>query len=763
MALFKMPERPGKAADVKAAKKAKTTAKKSAPTARSGTGVLERITQIKALVNQNLGKYADRYDLITDIEDLREFIDICISNGVISIDTETTGLDPIQDKIAGLCLYTPKCKAVYVPINHVSYVTGQRTSNQLTEEQCGKELERLVYNRVKVIMFNAAFDIRVIRNQLGVYLTCYWDCYLGARCLNENEPENRLKVLHNKYCLDGKGDAWTFDSLFKGITFTNIPPSTGYLYAARDAEITYELYEFQKPYLTESDSVCIEHGLQGVAWVFRNIEMPCIEPICNMEDNGITFDFKRQKELSVKYNSLLQEKKEKCMEMLERDRTAILKAHSQGLKIDFPVNLSSPTQLAVYLYDILKIPLVDSKSPRGTGEAILRKMDTEFTRTLVEYKKFEKLVSAFVDSLPKWVNPNDGKIHCKFNQYGADTGRMSCQDPNLQQIPSHTKDIRNMFKAQEGYVLMSSDYSQQEPKCLAAMCAQQGDAQMLDTFLSGKDLYSEIASKAFNVPYEQCKEFNSDGTTNVEGKERRTQAKSILLGVLYGRGTASIAEQLKCTPEKAQDIKDSVFRAFPAIEKFEQDSKDMAYEKGYVTTLCGRKRRLLDYSLPEFEFEYVGGVCPDSDLLDFDSEPITEVPETVCDRYYRALKRARFNEKRNIIEKARQEGILIRDNGGKIADAERQCVNARIQGSAADLTKLALISLNKNQRLKKLGFRLLIPVHDEVISECPEENKDECSKLLAEVMSTAAEKILKMPIKCDVDITHCWYERSVDE
>lgn len=304
--------------------------------------------------------------------------------------------------------------------------------------------------------------------------------------------------------------------------------------------------------------------------------------------------------------------------------------------------------------------------------------------------------------------------------------------------------------------------SQQEPKCLAALCRQDGDSQMYDTFMQGKDLYSEIASKAFNKPYEDCKEFNADGTTNKEGKERRTQAKSILLGVLYGRGTASIGEQLHCTTEKAEAIKNSVFRGFPAIKKFEQDSLDFAYDNGYVTTVCGRKRRLPDLMLDEYEFKWQDG-SKSVDVLDFDEDTYDEVPEEICNKYLRKLSQARFGQKRKIFEEANEkDGVWIIDNGKKIADSTRQCVNSRIQGSAADLTKLAMIDLYNNQRLRELGFKLLIPVHDEVIAECPLENVKECSKLLADTMSKAAEKILEMPIKCDVTITKEWYGEPVD-
>lgn len=279
---------------------------------------------------------------------------------------------------------------------------------------------------------------------------------------------------------------------------------------------------------------------------------------------------------------------------------------------------------------------------------------------------------------------------------------------------------------------------------------------MYDTFMQGKDLYSEIASKAFNMPYEECKEFREDGTTNKDGKARRTQAKSILLGVLYGRGVPSIAEQLKCSVEMAQDIKESVFRGFPAIKQFEENSLDMARELGYVTTVCGRKRRLPDLQLPEYDFEWKDGISPYDDPLDF-SGNTPDIPDGIKKMYLMQLRSCKYNQKRKIIDDALTKGIHIIDNGGKIADATRQCVNARIQGSAADLTKIAMIALFQNERLKELGFKILIPVHDEIIAECPLENAKECSELLAETMSKAAEQILQMPIKCDVSITYQWY------
>jgi DNA polymerase I-like protein with 3'-5' exonuclease and polymerase domains len=481
-----------------------------------------------------------------------------------------------------------------------------------------------------------------------------------------------------------------------------------------------------------------------------------------MEDNGILFDMDYRQQLSEKYNKLLQEKLDEFyngVSMYDKE-IAEYKLKNPNHKLDDPINVASPTQLAILFYDIMGCESVDKKSPRGTGEDILKKLDNPIANAVLDWRSMSKLVDTYIDKLPNCVNPNDGRIHCSFNQYGAKTGRFSSSDPNLQNIPSHNKDIRKMFIASPGYVLMSSDYSQQEPKVMTQMCQ---DEKMINAYKEGKDLYAEIAALSFNTTYENCLEFRQDGTTNPEGKARRSQAKSILLGVLYGRGVPSIAEQLGTTTKKAQAIKDSVFKGFPAIPKFEQDSLEMAQDLGYVTTLWGRKRRLPELQLEEYEFIWKDGTSPDDDVLDFDSEEtIQEIPERTKRKYLTRLHNAWGSQKQKIFEDANKEGIWIVDNGAKIADASRQCVNARIQGSAADMSKLAMILVGNDKRLKELGFRLLIPVHDELIAECPEDNVKECSERFAQLMSEAAKSKLEIPIKCDVEITKEWYGEGIN-
>ena len=301
-----------------------------------------------------------------------------------------------------------------------------------------------------------------------------------------------------------------------------------------------------------------------------------------------------------------------------------------------------------------------------------------------------------------------------------------------------------------------------------------GDPKMKQSYIDGKDLYASIASVSFNMPYRDCLEFmtdedgkfildkDGDKITYPEGKERRGQAKPIFLGSLYGRGIESIGEQLKVSKEKAKLIQDKIFLNFPAIPQFEKDSLAMAESKGYVTTLWGRKRRFPIFLKPDYEFKWTE---PEKhfDILDFTSDGVYEVPQSVQTKYLTML--ANTKKKKDVFDKANKEGIWIIDNvsgeTGKIS-TKREVVNARIQGSAADMTKLAMIEISRNERLKELGFRLLIQVHDELIGECPKEHMREVAKLFADCMSKAAESKLTIPISVDVEITTAWYGEKVE-
>ena len=283
----------------------------------------------------------------------------------------------------------------------------------------------------------------------------------------------------------------------------------------------------------------------------------------------------------------------------------------------------------------------------------------------------------------------------------------------------------------------------------------------MDAFIHGKDIYSTIASLAFHKSYEDCLEFRPDGTTNSAGKERRTQAKSIVLGILYGRQIPSIADQLGVSNNEAQDIYDAVLRAFPQLAQFIDKSQKMAKKEGYVTTAWGRRRHLPDMQLDEYEFTLAGDNPVGFDPLNFNAEISNEVPDNLKKEYTKKLKKAFGWQKKNqIIQEARSRGIKIKDNSGFIAQAERQCVNARVQGSAADMVKLAMILINNDAEMKQLDAHLIIQVHDEVLVECPEQNTELVTERLSYLMRTAPSHLIDLPFKCDCDIMHNWYMKE---
>lgn len=425
---------------------------------RSASNLVSTIQQIKLTTQMHLSKYIDQYSLITDEESAIQYFDKIVEKGIAAVDTETTGLDTMNCKIVGLCLYVKGEKPCYMPINHIGHVTKTRLSGQLSESFLKSQLQRC--DNVKWVLHNAKYDIRVIRHTIGYNLKPYWDTMIAAKLLNENESA-ALKNLHLKYCKSQDDKALTISNLFDNLNFALVPLDCAYLYAAGDAIKTWELYEFQKSHIYSGK-------LEGPKYVFENIEMPLIQVLADMEDQGVYVDMDYAKSLQTKYHELLQQAEDACYECISKyqDQIDMYKRLTPNNKLSDPINLSSPTQIAILLYDILKLkPKTHKDMGRATGEQVLLLIDHEFPQLLLKYREMAKLISTYVDKLPAIVNPDDNRIHCSFNAYGAATGRLSSNDPNLQNIPSHNKDIRKMFTASPGYYLVSGDYSLLEVGC----------------------------------------------------------------------------------------------------------------------------------------------------------------------------------------------------------------------------------------------------------------------------------------------------------
>lgn len=651
--------------------------------------------------------------LIQDREILRMYVDACIRNDEYVLDVETTGLDTLGDIIVGVCIYTPNEIPAYIPMFHTD-LEGKILPNQIPYQQAVHEINRLTASNAKHINHNTKFDhSMLITNFKQGINNIYWDTQLAGKVLNENEKEHGLKYLYARYVAKTK-DMQKFKELFKDVPFNFIPLDVAKIYGANDGLKTYKLYEFQKYYLNPKTQ------FRKIYKLFSELEMPLIPVLADMELRGVQIRDDYTEQLREELGEIREEAYKELLTLETKYKDRIMQHEEiypliEKAKGDmqYRINYNSPKQLQGYIYDILKFPSVDRRNPRGTGKEIqekwagrkLTKVQQYFLENFQVYKKMDKLITSFVDKLPESL-ASDGRIHTNFNQYGAKTGRFSSSDPihriNLQQIPSRGKGsaVRKMFTAREGYVLIGSDYSQIEPRTLAKLC---NDPEMIKAYVEGTDLYSLMASRIFNKPYEECMEFHpKTGEVQKEGKERRNAVKSVLLGIMYGRSPQAIANQFHKPKRWAEQIIANFYEHYPNVKKLQVKAEYLAYKYGFVETILGRKRRL------------------------------PEMGKTVL-------------------------------HSPAYAYWARRCLNAMIQGSSADIMKSAMLNLSRDAEWQSLDAHMLLTIHDELICEVKAEDALKASQVLSRVMKATGEKLINMPMKCDVEITKVWYGEDITE
>lgn len=779
---------PVKGSISRAVKKSSNTPPKVTKKAVSKLSKEEQLSSIIEEVNRILGVYKERTVVIKSKEQLNEYISESIRNKIIAIDTETNNsLDPINCKLMGLCLYTPNQKNAYIPINHVDKEQN-RLGWQVTEQDINEAIARINDNEVFSIYHNGKFDYSVIKCTCGIAPRIDWDTMIGAKLLDENELSAGLKQQYIQK-IDPSIEKYDIEHLFKNIQYADVDPEVFALYAATDSYMTYKLFLYQQQIFQLPEN----RRLYNLA---KTIEMPLVKVLAEMQLNGMSVDQEYAKRLSNKYHKLLASIDSEIqieLSKLEDDISEWRKtaeANLQPLKktgdgvgkskneqLENPINLASPTQLAILLYDVLKAPQVNKKSPRGTGEEDLKLIDEKLNLSLIKLilkrREYIKLVSTYVDVIPELATRwKDGRIRTHFNAYGAATGRLSSSDPiNFQNIPAKNKLIRMLFRAKEGYKIIGSDYSAQEPR-LTSQYSQ--DEKMITAYIEGKDLYAVIASSAFNKPYEECLEFYPEGThiiyegkevvcgnkthQNKEGKSRRSAAKAILLGILYGRGANSVAEQIGKSYEEAQQIIDQFFKSFPRVKKWIDTTMSDAHKYGYVEDIAGRRRRLPDILLNKYEIANDKSATAFNPLLFSTGKFLNKTTSEEQLYINKCLSAKSKKQIQAVIAEAKSKGIEIKDNTGFIAQAERQAVNSRVQGGAATLTKLALINIFYDKELQEMGAYLINTVHDEILVEAPTEVADKVAERLVNVMIESAKKYVPdVPMKCDPYIVDAWY------
>ena len=323
------------------------------------------------------------------------------------------------------------------------------------------------------------------------------------------------------------------------------------------------------------------------------------------------------------------------------------------------------------------------------------------------------------------------------------------------------------------YVLVGSDFSQQEPRLLSHYSQ---DENMINAYKQGKDLYATIAMGVYKMGYWDCMERHEDGSPNPEGKKRRQSVKAILLGIMYGRGAQAIADQIGSSKERAQQIVDDFYSSFPSVKTWMDDSLANLKKKEYVEDFYGRRRRLPDIGLQSYK---VTNMNPTINYNPFLNCPNVEIKDSKVLEWEGKVREAiqksqKFQKDKNpnfkgndemgnatyekLAKEALKDKIKIEAFTGRRAQAERQCVNAMIQGGAATMTKIAMNKIFRDPILNQYGFKMLIGVHDELIGQCKEEYKDICADRLCEVMKTCVADIVDVPFKCDPSVVRRWYE-----
>ena len=680
----------------KPARKASTT-----KTAKAGKPVVDVIAELRSTIDRIFAN--EDCELITTQEQLINFLR---TQEVFGLDTETTGLRFYADKIVGFSLGTAT-RSAYIPLQHTK---GQNYQDDI-DTMCEILLEREYYG------FNAQFDwhfLEHFRPQLR-NLKLKGEGSIALRCYNISLP-HELKPIY-KLVIDPTYEDYSFSKLFGKVNFIDCDPKDVYKYAAVDARKHYVITEyFENKLKTE---------MPEVFYRYQRIELRVLKPIYETEEYGFRLD---EPYVQGLYDELEAQKApllEKIKELAENP--------------DF--NPSSPKQVKETFANF-------GITLSSTDEDALVKIKHPLAQAILDYRGIIKLQGTYTTNLFEYSDIRDGCriLHTSFNSMGAETGRMSSRNPNMQNMPRDNK-LRSMLIARPGRKLVSVDFSQQEVRILAALA---DDQTMIDAFMSGKDFYALMASIVFNLPYEQCGKHGVNGA-------KRNQMKSVVLGLNYSMGIKSLAEDLGTTEEEAKTIVDSFYKACPKVHAFQDACLQFAKTHGYNETMFKHRRyyKGLGYAaqgLPRFEIFGPGlqnGNVTEEEVMqklyDFKNN------RTALKDFIKELEApAKRKETKHL-------AIYVRDREMTAFSEERQATNSVIQGTGAEMTKLAAIVVQDDQELKALDAHIVNFIHDEIMIEAPEENAQRAGDRLAEIMNDVCADMLNgLPGGAEPDIMYRW-------
>ncbi len=608
------------------------------------------------------------YRILRQISEIDQLAKQLSKVSMFAIDLETTSLDPVSAEIVGLCLSWKAGEAVYVPmLLPEADRTGDLFENQEGNVQSivFKKLEPVLKNqKVRKCGQNIKYDLLVFRrHDIGLEGVDF-DTMIAAYLVNPTSRQFGIDALALEYLNIRKIPTKALIGTGKSqISMAEVDLEKVAEYGCEDADVTFQLRNALEPRLKEAK----------LDPLFRDVEMPLMHVLIEMEENGVALDKKLLSEMSDEMASQLDRLQEEIYE-IAKER----------------FNINSTQQLGKILFEKLKVhELAGVKRPKRTKTGYATDVATleryvihPLPKILLDYRQLMKLKSTYVDALPKLIHPKTGRVHASFNQTVAAIGRLSTSDPNLQNIPIRTdlgREIRRAFiPGEKDWVILSADYSQIELRIMAHIS---GDQTLIDSFRNGEDVHRRTAAEIFGISQEQVTD------------EHRRQAKTINFGIMYGMGPFGLSQRLGISLEEAQSFISAYFARYPKVNEFIVQIIGLAHQQGYVTTLLNRRRYL-----PELK-----------------------------------------SDNKN-----------IREFG------ERTAINTPIQGTAADMIKIAMIRIAEHLRSGKWRAKMILQIHDELVFEVHADESEKLSEMVRKEMEGALK--LSVPVKVDIGIGQNWYE-----
>ena len=592
------------------------------------------------------------YQRIESFEELKLLVEKMMKQEIVAFDTETEGLNALETDIVGISFSWQKGIGYYLPIK-----------NNKSAHEKSFEILRPFFESTEIIKVghNIKFDIQVLHKYNVKVSSPIYDTMVAHYLINPDMRHN-LDTLSESYL---NYSPISIESLIgkKGknqISMRDVSIDKITDYASEDADITLQLKSiFDK-----------EIEVNNLGKIFYDIEIPMINVLSEMETEGIKID-----------TSYLEKLDKEFEEDLEKLKKEIFKKSGEEF------NLNSPKQLGEILFDKLKLVSKPKKTKTGqysTSEEVLSSLanDHKIIEDILEWRSLDKLQNTYVKSLPNEVSSLTNRVHSSFNQTVTTTGRLSSNNPNLQNIPIRTANgqkIRRAFIPRgSDYILMAADYSQIELRVIASMSNEEN---MIDAFVNNQDIHTMTASKIYNVDPE-----------NVT-REQRGNAKTVNFGIIYGVSAFGLSQQTDLNRSESKVMIDNYFLNYPGLKKYMSDQIDFARNNGYVETIMGRRRYLQN-----------------------------------------------INSQNNMLR----------------SGSERNAINAPIQGSAADIIKIAMININSELKKQSLKSKMLLQVHDELVFDVHKSEKDQIKDIVKTTMESAVK--LKVPLKIDLEFGKNWLE-----